>query len=264
MSNSSNASAWANSSGAWASSWGFVMVRHINNKSTDLYWKESYRCIRKWHPDVPILMIDDSSNRQYLTEDIVLTNCTVIYDHAHKGSAELLMYYYFHLLHPFEVAVAVHDSFFLQSKLDPTLIKDEKARFLWTFQHTWDNDIRDSLVFPVCRVLPHGPELMTLFDRMSDWNGCFGVMSIIKWDYLDYINEAENNLFDRWLSVINKREQRYGLERAFSLLLTFHGGVKRPAVYGDIHQYIRWGVTFNQYLADYGKDLPVMKVWTAR
>lgn len=240
------------------------MVRHVNSRLTDMYWKESYRCLRKWHPTIPILIIDDSSNRQFLTEDIVLTNCTVIYDLTHKGSAELLPYYYFHLLHPFEIAVIIHDSFFLQSIFDPTLLDDEQMRFLWSFGHNCDDGIKDDMITPICRILPHGPELVSLFDSMSGWNGCFGVMSIIRWNFVDHLNQVENNLFERWLTVINTRVRRSGLERVLAMLAFMNNGIKRSAVYGNIQHYIRWGTTFGEYLNGTGQSLPVMKVWTGR
>ena len=56
---------------------GFIIIRHVNNKITDYYWKECYTCIRKFY-DNPILIIDDSSNKEFLNENIFLKNCTAL------------------------------------------------------------------------------------------------------------------------------------------------------------------------------------------
>lgn len=243
-------------------SWGFVIVRHVCSKSTDLYWKESYRCIRKvYGSEIHVMIIDDSSKREFLNEDIVLTNCTVIYDTQHTGSAELLPYYYFHLLKPFDVAIVMHDSVFMQQKVDFGLDESEPCRFLWSFPHFYDDEIKDSIA-AVCAPLTHNDELMSLFWRKDLWMGCFGVMSVIRWTFLDRVNHEEN-LFKNWLECISCRSHRHALERAMALVLTRHHTGMRPAVFGDIYHYTRWGVTFSDYLT---QDFPVpaVKVWTAR
>jgi hypothetical protein len=117
---------------------GFIIVRHVNSKITDYYWKECYSCIRKWYTD-PILIIDDSSNKEWLTENIQIDNCQTIYDTENKGCGELLGYYYFHKLKPFDSAVIIHDSVFIQRKVDFCL--NENMRFLWTFIGQWDHEL---------------------------------------------------------------------------------------------------------------------------
>ena len=50
---------------------GFIIIRHVNSKISDYYWKECYTCIRKFY-DNPIVIIDDSSNKEFLNENIFL------------------------------------------------------------------------------------------------------------------------------------------------------------------------------------------------
>lgn len=238
------------------------MIRHVCSKATNLYWKESYRCIRQWYPEAPIVIIDDSSHRDFLVEDIVTTRCTVIYDHSHKGSAELLPYYYFHLLHPFDTAVIIHDSVFLQRHIDFSLEANESCRFLWNFPHWYDDEIFD-WIHNVYSTLPNPDRFTNLYHRKDAWQGCFGVMSVIRWNFLDQI-QAKEDLFGHWLQVVKTRNDRHALERAISLVFTEYEPGMKQALFGNIYDYIRWGVTFQEYLTQDFSDKPVMKVWTAR
>jgi len=238
------------------------MVRHVCSERTNAYWKESYHCIRTWYPTAHILIIDDSSHRDYLKEDIVLSHCTVIYDTTHKGSAELLPYYYFHLLYPFDTAVILHDSTFIQRPIDFTLEEGESCRFLWSFQHWFDEDIVTAIE-EVLTALPSGPALLERYHQKTEWNGCFGVMSVIQWNFLDHIQRTED-LFARFFPIITTRHYRHALERCMAVLLTHYFPTIKPSMYGDIHQYIKWGITFEEYQAKDWINYPIMKVWTAR
>ena len=39
---------------------GFIMLRHVNSEETGKYWKVCYSRIRKYYPEVQILLIDDN------------------------------------------------------------------------------------------------------------------------------------------------------------------------------------------------------------
>ena len=230
---------------------GFIIIRHVNSRLTDLYWKECYRCIRKWHNE-PILIIDDSSTSD-LTEDIMLTNCTIIYDKKYPGRAELLPYYYFHLLHPFEQAIIIHDSVFIQEKM--TVI-DEPVQFLWHFSKMYDYDIVDYI-----HQLIQGnyyDALKRIYD--GHYTGCFGIMSMMKWSFLDQLQKTHSlfSLLDKVLSRIN----RCALERALALMI-YHMYPNVTSIYGDIHAYIQWGYTFHQYIQE-KQSHAIVKVWSGR
>lgn len=233
---------------------GFIIIRHVTSKVTDYYWKECYTCIRKFYKN-PIVIVDDSSN-EFLHENIVLENCTVIYDTEKKG-AEFLAYYYFHLLKPFDTAVIIHDSVFIQSYIDFTI--SEPIKFLWTFMKYYDDDIFH-LINELCSDLPHYFELIDLYHHKEKWIGCFGVMSVIKWDFLDAMNKTYN-IF----SIIPKlktRDHRSALERVFALLV-YKMNENYDTFFGDIHSYIKWGTTFTEYITnDYNQS--IVKVWSGR
>ena len=240
---------------------GFIIIRHVNSKVSDYYWKECYTCIRSFYSN-PILIIDDSSHPDFLHENIILTNCTVIYDTEHKGCAELLPYYYLYTLKPFDIAVILHDSVFIQSKIDISLQENEPIRFLWTIPKYWDNEI-SHLIYELCQDMPHGNDIMDLFHRPSEWTGCFGVMSIVRQDFIHRMNEIYS-LFDTLLPKLKTRDNRSALERVFALLAHHHSGQSISNQFGIIHSYIRWGVTFSDYLTQDFSTYPIVKVWSGR
>lgn len=244
-------------------SFGFVISRHVNNKLSNFYWKECYTCIRKFY-DNPILIIDDSSNKEFLTENIVLTNCTVIYDTANKGAGELLPYYYFHKLKPFETAVIIHDNVFLQAKIDFTNANgmQDPVRFMWTFSKNYDHDVIHHIK-NLCSSLTDSAELLSLFDKKDKWTGCYGVMSVIQWDFLNKI-DIRHNFFENMLKQKWHRNLRSSLERVLGLVAYYNEPKIKNSIFGDIHAYIKWGTTFNEYLTQDHRKYPIVKVWASR
>ena len=244
-------------------SFGFVISRHVNNKLSNFYWKECYTCIRKFY-DNPILIIDDSSNKEFLTENIVLTNCTVIYDTANKGAGELLPYYYFHKLKPFETAVIIHDNVFLQAKIDFTNVNglQDPIRFLWTFTKNYDHDVIHHIK-DLCGSLTNSAELLLLFDKKDKWTGCYGVMSVIQWDFLNKI-DIRHTFFENMLKQKWHRNLRSGLERVLGLVAYYNEPKIKNSIFGDIHAYIKWGTTFTEYLTQDHRKYPIVKVWASR
>jgi GR25 family glycosyltransferase involved in LPS biosynthesis len=42
------------------------MTRHVNSEKTNNYWNNSILCIRRFYPDVKIIIIDDNSNYEFV------------------------------------------------------------------------------------------------------------------------------------------------------------------------------------------------------
>ncbi len=240
-------------------SFGFIIIRHVNNKITDLYWKICYQSIRKLYSE-PIIIIDDSSDTTYLNDNIHLTNCTIIYDHLHKGKAELLPYYYFYLLHSFDTAIILHDSVFIQSKIDFNI--DEPITFLWSIPHTYNYTITNE-IHELLYDLPEYESLMILYNNTDKWQGSFGVMSIIKWNILNDIVERYD-IFNKLLPKIKNREYRSALERVIPLLFYHHSSSPKKYIFGNIFDYQKWGLTFSDYMINDFTSFPIIKVWTGR
>lgn len=235
---------------------GFILLRHVNNKLSDFYWKECYTCIRRFYTE-PILIIDDGSNKEFLVENLKMVNTTVVYDEGHRGAAELLPYYYFHQQRPFEKAVILHDSVFLQQRVE---FECDTVNYLWTYPHHWDDEIYH-LIHPLLEDLPHSQELMQLYWNKAAWNGPFGLMSMISWSTLNEIQQR----YQLWslLPKIRARENRMALERAWGVILCHYFRSQVNVQFGVIHSYMRWGVTFPEYLTE-SFDVPLVKVWSSR
>ena len=250
---------------------GFVILRHVTSKITDLYWKESYHAIRRWYPTEPILIVDDSSKKEWLREDIVLTNCTVIYDTEHGGCAELLPYYYAHRLRPAQRVVVLHDSVFVHRPLAiGSWQEDTGIQFLWSIPHCHDGPIQRE-IHELIDALPEGDRehVRSMYTHTkADWTGAFGVMSVVDVGWLDKVEKRFGGLFERWFPVLKNREYRCALERVFGLIAYYHGRREvLPPLFGLIMESIPWGTTFSQYLLDYEtyrETHPMMKVWSGR
>ena len=48
---------------------GFIIIRHVNNDLTNKYWIHCYDCIRTYYPENSIVIIDDNSKQEYITEN---------------------------------------------------------------------------------------------------------------------------------------------------------------------------------------------------
>jgi hypothetical protein len=208
------------------------------------------------------MIVDDSSN-EFLVEDLVLSRCTVVYDRENKGSGELLPYYYFHKLKPFDTAVVIHDSVFLQERVEFDLKDDEGCRFLWNFSHAFNYDVADD-VRAMCAAFPQNEELMGLWSRTEDWQGgCFGVMSVVRWSLLDAV-DAEYHFFSRLLPLVKCRPDRCALERVFALVLSHRDPNFPPSFFGKIHDNMNMLTTFEAYFAGNFCSQPILKVFTGR
>jgi hypothetical protein len=237
----------------------FIIVRHVNSELTNKYWKESYNCIRKFYPDVKVVIIDDNSNEKYLNDLGVSLNNVEIIKSEFPGRGELLPYYYFYKNHFAKKAIIIHDSIFIQEKINFNDIDDVK--FLWHHMHYFDNvkEEKEKILS-----LRYNYELDELYDNKKDWLLSCGVMSVIDYDFLKKIEEKYN--FFNLLNVIKTRSDRMCLERVFGLVCHAIKPelVKDPSFFGIQHEY---NYTFNDYLKEKNNKTlkkKIVKVFTGR
>ena len=249
---------------------GFIILRHVNSEITNKYWIECYNCIRKFYND-KIIIIDDNSNYYFINSNIELVNCEIIKSEYH-GAGEILGYYYFHKFHYFEKAIILHDSTFINKYIDFSIFDNEKIKYLWHFTHDWDNEEEELLLLNIFNNL----ELKKFYYEKDNWYGCYGLQSIIDYNFLNNIVE-KYDLFIL-LKYVNNRSIRMNLERIFSVLCTYeYNNLKEnSSLYGIIHHYIHWGYTFDSYLNDKKSvnennnknnklnHCDLIKVWTGR
>lgn len=248
-------------------SFGFIITRHVNSEITNNYWQESYRCIRKHH-DSPIIIIDDNSNQTFVTElPANFVNCTVVQsEYPQRG--ELLGYYYFHKLKPFNIAIILHDSVFIKQPINKQQLS-EPVSFFWHAVHNWDYDLAN---IGLLQKLNDSDKLVEFYKTKSNWNVCFGVMSIIKHDFLEFINTRHN--FFILLDYIRTRADRINLERIFGCVCSYNYNMASPSILGLINQYTDkepccptpdYMLKWPEYVVNSDKYvLPVMKIYTGR
>ena len=153
---------------------GFIILRHVKDELTNCYWNFSYNCIRKYYPEYPIMIVDDNSNYDFVTNR-ELYKTTIIQSEYH-GRGELLPYYYYLHNKLFDTAVIIHDSVFINSHLN---FEVDKYRFIWEFEHNWDQIEDETNMINQF----NDPELLKFYENKSLWKGCFGGMSVITHDY---------------------------------------------------------------------------------
>ena len=231
---------------------GFIVLRHVNSTKTNLLWLEAVRCIRKLYSN-PILVIDDNSNYE-LVSNTAFPNMTIVQSEFPRRG-ELLPYYYFYKLKPFDKAVIIHDGVFIQKFIDFDTIKNVK--FIWHFEHHCDNDIYEK---DIIRYLKNSQTLIDLYDRKDAWVGCFGGMSCISLDFLTKIME----LYDMTvlLDHIKDREQRMCFERILAVICVSLNP-DTTSIFGNIHHSMEWGYTFERYINE-DLDKEIVKVWSGR
>ena len=154
----------------------------------------------------------------------------------------------------FDKALIIHDTCYILRYIDLDSI-DFNIRFLWHFDHSYDELIDDCVHKPgmnkeLIRYLDHSEELLKLYNNNQQWISCFGVMSLVNLSFIDTL-ESKYNLFNT-MNYITKRHNRCELERVFGLLCCYEDNtiIKDPSIHGSIHNYLN---TYN--LWDYsGKN----------
>jgi hypothetical protein len=71
---------------------GFIVTRCVKKPEQNILYYDCYMAIRKFHPDLKIVFIDDNSDRSVLQE-IPMENVEIIQSEF-PGAGEFLPYYY--------------------------------------------------------------------------------------------------------------------------------------------------------------------------
>lgn len=236
---------------------GFIVLRHVESAKTNMYWQICYDSIRTHYPDNMIVIIDDASDYMHVTQKN-MTN-TIIIQSEYPKRGELLPYYYYAKNKWFDTAVIIHDSVFINKKIDFSV---EKFKLLWDFSHHWDLSRRET---EFINSLTDNGALHTFHKNKRSWNGCFGCMSVVKHEYLEFIDKKHT--LTNLLEHVTTRYDRMAFERVIGCILQKYHKLSKPSILGNIHRYCLWGYTFDSYLRDKKRNkikLPVIKVWTGR
>lgn len=232
---------------------GFIILRHVNNELTNKYWIHCYECIRNFYPENKILIIDDDSNYEFIT-NIYLYKTTII-NSEYKKRGELLPYYYYLHNKLFEVAVIIHDSVFVNKKIDLSV---DKYKLLWHFELGGGVDDIEDQSLMINKF--NNKELYKFYTNKSLWKGCFGGMTIITHKYLKFVDDKYD--ISKLLDCVLTRHNRCSFERVIACLLQKNYKPTKLSLLNNIHRYCRWGVCFeNKQKLKY---LTLIKVWTGR
>jgi len=228
---------------------GFIILRHVNNEKTNKYWIYCMNCIRQYYPENKILIIDDNSNYDFITDPPLYKTTIINSEYPKRG--ELLPYYYYLHNKLFDVAVILHDSVFINKYIDFSV---DKYKLLWEFEHEWDEIEDETRMIDIF----NDSELKAFYENKHLWKGCFGCMSIITHDFLTYINNKYD--ISKLLDCILNRNNRCSFERVLACLLQKEA--KKETLLGNIHKYCNWGFRFEEI--GYYRHLPIIKCWTGR
>ena len=105
------------------------------------------------------------------------------------------------------------------------------------------------------------------------WVGCFGAMSVIKYDYLKKVNHYFP--LENLLNGVVGRFNRMLFERIIACLFQYTDKIiinntkqnislhdESISIFGNIFTYCKWGISFEVAIAQ--NNLPMIKAWTGR
>lgn len=211
---------------------GFIILRRVQCKITNKYWIECCVCLRKYYKDSKIMIIDDGSNYEFITDD-VLEN-TIVIDSEYKGRGELLPYLYY-LKNPIvEKVIIIHDSVFFQRYVE---FKSENV-MLWDFDSSVKNRSLDTFLISK---LDNKQPLIDLYKK-DEGSFCFGGMSIITIDFLRRIDSKYK--LENLLPFVTCRDDRMSVERVLGLILRLEEEVVKPSWFNILLAYCEWGYLY--------------------
>ena len=243
---------------------GFIILRNVQNVITNNYWIECYYCIRRFYPYHKIVIIDDNSNYYFIDTNVKLTN-TIIIQSEYKKRGELLPYIYFLQYKWFDKAVILHDSVFIQKYIPFEYFENQS---LWYFQNSVSRLHKEETKF--IQKCKNSHKLLKIYNE-NKWKGCFGGMTIIHYSVVLEINE-KFHIFSTLLKYIKTRQDRMYFERILGVVLYYYhkksNNTDNNSVFGNIQTYCEWGYTYQMYIDDKIDkkipELPLIKCWTGR
>jgi hypothetical protein len=254
-------------------SFGFIITRHVNSLKTNKYWNQCVKLIRTHYPFKQIKIIDDNSNKQFVSADHDYKNVEIIQSEYPKRG-ELLPYIYFLRHKWFENAVIIHDSVFIHKRIPFENLR-YKVMPLWHVNY--DKENLNNLL-RICNKLRNnyhlkqmlkGSEINILgFNNNDKFDLCFGVQSYINLHFLEMLENKYN--ITNLISVINSRPDRCGLERIMGLLFCEEYSLLKikGSLFGNIFRHHQsFNYNYDTYLQDFKNKTarePFVKVWTGR
>ena len=243
---------------------GFIILRCVLSKEQDEYWYNCYRSIKINYPNINIVIIDDNSLKIFLENDNRINDSlvTIINSEFSKGRGEILPYYYLYKNKFFKKGVILHDSTFINKYFD---FSKHDNKFLYYFnKHQYD---QSELEITMIKLLQNNEMLLNVYKNIKLWNGCFGVMSVINIEFLNYI-EDKYNLFNL-LNFIDSRIKRMALERILGVIFFIEKkeSIKNCSLFGNVYCIPRaFSLDMNGYRSNIQlyRRFNIVKYWCKR
>lgn len=198
---------------------GFIMTRCVKKVEHNILYKDSYAAIRKFYPTMKIVIIDDNSDKNIL-EEIQMENVEII-ESEYPGAGEFLPYYYLLTRKFFKKAICIQDSMMVNTMIPYNDVKDFMFLYELGIRNTIHYDMKRQASREVTILINNTniPNEMMEYYKDFKWVGCFGSCMVIT---LEFLEGMENRLgITKWISIINKRNFRIGLERAIGIVCSY-------------------------------------------
>ena len=252
--------------------YGFIITRHVNSETTNKYWNNCVRCIRRFYQRRKIVIIDDNSNTEFVKPFANYINVEIV-NSEFPGRGELLPYYYFFKNKYFNNAVIIHDSVFFHRRINFENMIGFKVIPLWHFNPDTldlDNTIRISSRLKNFGLINDKLTLSNTVLGLKHFKsyGCFGCQTFINHTFLTYIQEKYS--ITNMISQVKCRPDRCCLERILGAIFCTENEkiVTTKSLLGDIMLCPRkFSYTYDTYINDIKNKKvpqPIVKVWTGR
>jgi len=257
---------------------GFIVTRCVKKEEHNILYQDCYAAIRKFHPNLKIVFIDDNSDKNILKE-IPMENVEIIQS-EYPAAGEFLPYYYLYTRSLFKKAIILQDSMILTRNPIPYENVDD---FMFLFGHTdpvntSDFKKADIPMYSLVKTTKIPEELEELYYK-DNWYRCWGTCMVITYDFLKEMEERVGIM--QWKNIINSRSLRISLENAMGLICSYLRPTKSSySLFGDLRntevvkQYGNEGYKITNYMNDRQKvkdgKMPdnffgsFVKVWNIR
>lgn len=186
---------------------GFIIIRYVIDEITNTFWINCYNSIRNFY-DNKIIIIDDNSNKDYLT-NINLVNTEII-NSEFPRRGEFLPYYYYYHNKFFDRAIIFHDGITVKKRFNFSDIKKYNGYSkLFSFGN---NQYRKKNIDEFFNYIDNKTDIIDFHnENIENLTGCFGIMFVIDHSFLVNVQNKYN--FMNLINFIDTREKREGLER---------------------------------------------------
>lgn len=214
---------------------GFIIPTYVSSEKHYIILRDGIRKIRQYH-DWPIVIINDHSPLDISSISHEFPDISIELSYK-KGAAEMNPYWHYYHQKYFDTAIIMHDSMHLNRAL-VNIEKVPQIQFLRYFtnhrvqwaiiqepqtQYNKQFNIKnhDDLILHIIdmALMQQNPcfwqYCRNIYFDKKKWVGCWGIQSIITWDFLHELQE-KTNILD-FVDIIKDRRDRMAMESIFGL-----------------------------------------------